>query len=248
MHGPTPIRIAKPQRVIWAREPKRSRSRPHFLYYFFAHEMFHVTQHTYRAFIPCKVRGGTHGWVQESFATAVGMDYARKKYSSMFPISKPGGAKQPEMLLDVNLSERAVSFDVAQREALSAAGGREYHVPLNLQAYKDNGDEENSGVPRYYRTSGLWRHISELYYGGDYTFIQDYMLVNPVNDDWLDWAHRNVKAGVNEPLARVFALYMADVANWYRPDRPATIFNESEWHKILYDGCLKHKISQVIRK
>lgn len=216
-------------------------NRPHFLYFFLAHEMFHVTQRRYAALDTCTEK--RHGWVQESFATAVGMDFARKAHPAAFPIKTPAPHTEKQTLLDVNLNEREVVFDVMQREVLLDAGGREYHVPLNLVQLDANDKEVDSGDLRHYRTSGLWRHIAEVYHDGSYLFVQKYLDREANNNDWLEWAHKNVDNDLKTPLARVFALYMADVANWYRKDQPAMVFSETEWHKILYDGCLKYAIS-----
>ena len=200
-------------------------SRPHWVYFFFAHEMFHVTQRTYPAFNTCLEK--RYGWVAESLATAVGLHFARQRFQAWFPITSTAGADR----------------SVMKREVLSDAGGREYHMPLYQYEYDANGKPKDSGDLRHYRTSGLWRHLSEVWHGGTMTYVQGYLGKKAVGNDWLKWLHKNVEADLSEPLARVFAFYMADVANWHKPGQPATIFGEAEWHHILYDGCLKYTLS-----
>jgi hypothetical protein len=185
--------------------------RDHLIYYFLAHEVFHVLQNEY-PFVDPVGCNNVPGWVKESTATAVGQAATRNRYPSYFP------EKHDEQV------------------AGNFSGMRRYDKPLSDVKFID-GEEKVTGDMDAYRVSAFWRHLAEAHYKGRYDFLTEYMNYLAINGDWVGWLRQNVELGTGTSLGMVFAGFLADYAGWGDNGYPGTYFGRRRWLKESFSGC-----------
>ena len=185
--------------------------RDHLLFYFMAHEFFHVLQNE-RPFFDPETCANIPGWIKEGTATAVGHEAARRKYPDLFPEKRD------------------------DRVAGNFSGLRRYDKPLNLKVYKD-GKEELSGAMINYRTSSFWRHLAEVHYKGRYDFLESYMDNPNVGDSWVGWLRQNIKRDTDEELGMVWGGFLADYTGWSDTGYPGEYFKRKDWLEESFGGC-----------
>ena len=184
----------------------------YLLYYFMAHEIFHLTQFGY-AFSEQQVCGTVPGWILEGMATAVGLEVMRKRYPSVAP---------------------STSDD---REARQFSGFRHYDEPLPHHYADHKGVDMFSGNFPLYYTSSFWRHLANAYHQGDYGFLGAYMDRAGRKGDWMPWLRNNIEHDIGADLGMVFAGFLADYAGWGEPRYPGTFYGRKKWLEGAFSGC-----------
>lgn len=189
--------------------------RDHLLFYFAAHELFHVLMYERKAFLQtCGTDRRIPGWIYEGAATAVGQAATRKRYPGKFPEQRD------------------------ERVARNFSGLRQYDKPLPDRKWLD-GEEQWTGDEDSYRTSSFWRHLAETYYGGRYDFLEDYMDVADWHGNWIDWLRNRVELGTGNRLGMVYGGFLADYAGWGDPGFAGQFFGRREWLDQSFGGCEK---------
>ena len=185
--------------------------RDYLLYYFMAHELFHVLQSEYPFFDPVSC-ANVPGWIYEGTATAVGQEAMRKRYPSVTPEKRD------------------------DRVAGNFSGMRRYDRPLPDVKFRD-GQEVRTGDMDSYRTSSFWRHLAEAHYKGRYDFLSDYMKNKDWHGDWVAWLRNNVELGTGVHLGMVFGGFLADYAGWGDSGYPGMYFGRDRWLEESFSGC-----------
>ena len=112
----------------------------YMLYYFMAHEIFHLSQYGYPFWDQQLCQQYVPGWIMEGMATAVGLEVMRKRYPSVAPST------------------------LNHREARYFSGMRHYDKPLPHRALGEDGEEMFSGDFPQYFTASFWRHLANAYH------------------------------------------------------------------------------------
>jgi hypothetical protein len=193
--------------------------RDYLLYYFMAHEFFHVIQNEQPFFDPVNC-ANVPGWIKEGTATAVGQAAARKKYPGVFPEKRD------------------------ERVARNFAGLRRYDKPLNHREVED-GEETKTGAEIYYRTSSFWRHLAEAHYKGRYDFLHKYMDRINSGGSWLNWLRANVQTGTGADLGMVFGGFLGDYAGWGDDGLPGQYYGRKKWLFSTFTGCETVNLNKV---
>ena len=195
--------------------------RDYLLYYFMAHEVFHLIQFSYPFWNEEKCDKHIPGWILEGTADAVGLESMRKSYPSVAP------------------------SDRDDREARKFSGLRRYDIPLphrrecvikpGIVCGPDG--ELWTGDPTYYNTSSFWRHLANAHYRGKYDYLARYMK-KPANDgNWVNWLRTNVETDTGAHLGMVFSGFLADYSGWGDPRFPGQYYGREHWLKEVYGGC-----------
>lgn len=189
--------------------------REYAVYYFMAHEIFHLSQYGYPFYSERENECGTYvpGWILEGTATAVGLEAMRKKYPSAVPGKR------------------------SEREARQFSGLRRYDIPLPHREKNASGKEEWSGTMIYYYTSSFWRHLADVYHKGSYGFLGRFMQGRPANGNWVGWLKGNLSRVSHEALGMVFGGFLADYAGWGDPGNPGQYFGREKWLEESFGGC-----------
>jgi hypothetical protein len=186
----------------------------YLIYYFMAHEIFHLSQFGY-GFFDQKDCTEVPGWIMEGMATAVGLEVMRQRYPSVAPST------------------------TNDREARQFSGFRHYDEPLPHH-YKDHKgvDMLSGNFPLYY-TSSFWRHLANAYHQGDYGFLGAYMDRSGRKGDWMSWLRNNIEKDIGADLGMVFAGFLADYAGWGEPGYPGMFYHRKKWLEGAFGGCEK---------
>jgi hypothetical protein len=191
--------------------------RDYLLYYFMAHEVFHLIQYGYNLWDRQICDQWVPGWILEGMATAVGLEAMRKRYPSVAPSSRD------------------------DQEARQFAGLRRYDKPLPHRQIatggKNKGQEMFSGDRPQYYTSSFWRHIANAHHRGKYDYLHTYMRRSGQIGDWMPWLRNNIEDDVGADLGIVFSGFLADYAGWGDPGFPGLFFGRNKWLREAFDGC-----------
>lgn len=182
-----------------------------------AHELHHAILY-----------GGTPGggcgladWVVEGMADALGWDFARKRLSSMFPVTHSAWKRR-------------------------AVGQRMYNVPLNYDFSINAGPLATAE----YRTSSLWNHIARRFHGGSFTYTRNYLHrydKSQRNSDLgaLKWLDAQLKADpeIRRGLYGVYPGFLTDYAGLWDSGDFGERFSRSDWLSKSFGSCLKAQVS-----
>jgi len=190
----------------------------YLVYYFMAHEVFHLIQYGYDFMDQDLCKKGVRsipGWIMEGMATAVGLEVMRKRYPSVAPSTQ------------------------SEREARQFSGFRHYDEPLP-HFYKDHkGSNMFTGNFPLYYTSSFWRHLANAYHQGNYGFLGAYMDRTGRKGDWMPWLRKNIEHDIGADLGMVFAGFLADYTGWGEPRYPGTFYGRKKWLDGAFGGCEK---------
>ena len=191
------------------------RGRDYLLFYFMAHEIFHLSQYGYPFFDQELCKYAIPGWIKESMATAVGLDVMRRAYPDVWPSLRDA------------------------REARQFAGLRRYDQPLPVVEldYRDDMNILMSGAPIYYYTSSFWRHLADTYHNGSFNYLSRYMKQLGRIGNWIPWLRSNIEDDVGMDLGLVFAGFVTDYAGWGDSPFAGQFFGSREWLKGAFGGC-----------
>ena len=193
------------------------------------HEMVHVLQNAY----PIKTAPHTDRcgldatWFLEGTADALSVDISRQKYPSYNPPLLVRGSK-------------------------SYYGLRPYDRALTWSPQEDEAgylDRHGHPVIPDYRTSSLFMHLADHYFGGDYGWLDGFFRVpdpKPGSDDWLAWFDRQLEKGPTGPklpLYLVFPDFLGNYATWGSRKHPH--IGDERWLEPSFEGCRYVELSRA---
>jgi len=185
------------------------------------HEMVHVVQNAYAL----KTKPNTDhcgqdaGWFLEGTADALSVDISRRTYPSYNPPLLVRGSK-------------------------SYYGLRPYHRALTWSPKEDEAgylDRHGHPVIPDYRTSSLYMHLADHYFGGEYGWLDGFFRVpepKTGGDDWLAWFDELLEKGTTGPklpLYLVFPDFLGNYATWGTRKHPH--LGEERWLEPSFGGC-----------
>lgn len=184
-------------------------ARPYLLYYFMAHEVFHLTQYDYPFYNSVRCQS-VPDWIMESTATAIGLEAMRRNIQVRQPPRGP------------------------EREAVMLAGLRRYDQPLPYRP-----DVETPGDKTAYLTASFWRHLAQVYHDGNYAYLHEYMQMTGGQDGWVNWLRTNIELNSDNELGMVFSGFLADYAGWGDNGYPGAWYGRKTWLERAFGGCKK---------
>ncbi len=185
------------------------------------HELVHVLQNAY----PLKTAphtdlcGQDATWFLEGTADALSVDISRQTYPSYNPPLLVRGSK-------------------------SYYGLRPYDRALTWSPGEDDAgylDRHGHPVIPDYRTSSLFMHLADHYFGGAYGWLDGFFRVpepKPGGDDWLAWFDDLLEKGASGPklpLYLVFPDFLGNYATWGKSKHPH--IGDERWLGPAFDGC-----------
>lgn len=185
----------------------------YLVYYFMAHEIFHLVQYNYPFFDQQICDQYMPGWIKEGTAVAVALEAMRQRYPESWPSVRN------------------------EREARNFAGLRRYDEPLPHRQMSYEGDEMFTGDHPQYWTSSFWQHIARAYHRGSYRYLHNYMNRSGKIGDWMPWLRNNIEMDLEADLGLVFSGFLADYAGWGDPGYPGAYFGRRKWLDGAFGGC-----------
>jgi len=189
------------------------RENDYLLFYFMAHEIFHLVQYNYPFFSQENCREALPGWIKEGTAAAVAQEAMRQRYPGSWPSVKN------------------------EREARNFSGMRRYDEPLPRRQKSYTDEEMFTGDQPQYWTSSFWLHIARAYHRGSYRYLHNYMKRSARNRDWVRWLRDNIEDDLEADLGLVFSGFLADYAGWGDPGYPGAYFDRQKWLGGVFGGC-----------
>lgn len=189
-----------------------------------SHEMMHLVQNAqaFRGEPHTESCAGVPEWLREGSADATSVDMVKRRFPGYRPPLTVRGSK-------------------------SFYGLRPYDRAFTWVS-GDAEDEHGYSIISEYRTSSLFMHLADHYYGGKYDYLAGFFAVpdgKRGGDDWLAWFDDLLRLsddGPKAPFYLVFPDFIANYANW--GTKKHSHIGESDWLADSFDGCYTETLSR----